>query len=159
MMFSFLISAFVLMVFIYFVLRGLGEIGKGIFFFLLAFVIYLFFFHSQSDLTNLKISGSFIRTLTNYLRIPNYLKSKIFRVDILSVEKSTNKHLLISIENKGMLPLSNYTVFVDGKKENILNNPKDPLYPREVTVIEIRAVDSFKEIEVRTNHAIAIFRS
>ena len=91
------------------------------------------------------------------LSIISYVK-KIFRnIEIADVSRDDENNLLITVVNAGKLQVSNFTVYVDDKKTNIINKPEDPLKPGQITVIQTDWAEDFMEILVQTPNINATY--
>ena len=91
------------------------------------------------------------------LSIISYVK-KIFRnIEIADVSRDDENNLLITVVNAGKLQVSNFTIYVDDKKTNIINKPKDPLKPGQITIIQTDWSEDFTKILVQTPNINATY--
>lgn len=80
-------------------------------------------------------------------------------VDIIDVSRDSENKLLVTVENTGRWELSNFTVYVDDKKVNIINKPEDPLKSGEKTTIQVNWEEDFSNILVQTSRVNATIQS
>ncbi|MGC9059204.1 MAG: hypothetical protein ACP5H3_02255 [Candidatus Aenigmatarchaeota archaeon] len=134
----------------YFVIRGVGNILKGLLFLFLAFLIY------SLISSNFPIQTSYIG---NFIK-PSLekIKSVFLKVEIISVSKSSNGNLIIVIKNAGYLPIANPSVKIDGREVKVINN-LSILLPKSLAALELDWKESFKIIEVEASGAKAIYRA
>jgi len=85
------------------------------------------------------------------------IKSTLYNIEILDLSRDSYNNLLISVANTGKTKVSNFTIMIDDKMVNILNNPEDPLNPKNITVIETDWKEDFKKIIVKTDQANVSF--
>jgi len=147
LIFSFAIIA----VIVYILVRIIGDIIKGTILLLFIFLIYLAFFHSFSSLRELPFIGSFIGSFTDGLDAINQI---LYKLNIVAVSRSPTGNLLLTMQNTGILPLSNFTVYVDGKDTRIINM-KEVLYPRETETIEVNWKEPFRNLTIVAGKAVA----
>ena len=78
-------------------------------------------------------------------------------MDILEVSRDSGDNLLITIENTGNFELSNFTVYVEDNEVDIINRPKDPLKPEEITTIQTDWKKEFSVVLVHTSQVNATY--
>lgn len=78
-------------------------------------------------------------------------------IDIVEVSRDSRNNLLITIENTGRLELSNFTVYVDDNKVEVMNKPKEPLKSGEITTIQANWRKDFSDILVQTSRINATY--
>lgn len=79
------------------------------------------------------------------------LIKRIFRnIEIGEVSRDAENNLLITIANVGRLQVSNFSIYIDNNKAKIINKPRDPLKPGQITAIQIDWNEDFTEILVKT---------
>lgn len=154
LIFGIIILAIVIFVF----LRVLGNILVGAILIFLVLIASYLIIGSLPDLQAAPIIGEYLPKFpTSVKEAIGYIKDIFYNIDILSVTRDSEENLLIVVANTGRLDVSNFTVFIDLQQTKILNKPKDPLKPKEVTVIQIDWKESFKQILVKTDQANATY--
>jgi hypothetical protein len=86
------------------------------------------------------------------------IKGVAYNLDILGVNRDANGNVLISVTNTGKLSLSGFKAYVDNKKVNILNEPKDSLPSGKTIILQLDYRDEFLKVEIQTKEgASSIF--
>jgi len=148
----------VLGVAVFIAVRVLGNITLGIILIgLVLFASYLIM-GGFPNLQSIPMIGQYLPKMprTNGEAIAT-IKSTLYNIEILDLSRDFDNNLLITIANTGKTKVSNFTVMVDDKMANILNNPEDPLSPKNITVIETDWKEEFNRLIVQTNQANASF--
>lgn len=122
----------ILLFLFYFLFKGITNIIKGIIFFILAFSIFYIFFINPKTFQ--------LPTISNFLKGINLSNLKI-----LGYFYYDNK-LYIVVKNDGIIPIRNFEIFLDERKENINNRPF-VLLPKRITELELEKRD-FKKITI-----------
>ena len=131
----------------YVIFRVLSDIAKGLVLFLIVLLAYFIVFKSLPEFGQVPLIGK-------YLSIQK-LKSAFYRLEILSITRSADNSLLVAVKNSGLLPLTNFSVLVDNKPVNITNNPKDPLYPFESTILQVDWKKKYSNLTISTNQLVS----
>ena len=153
----------ILVVVVYVATRILGNILWGVLLIVLIFVASFLILGSFPNLKEVPIIDKWLPDLSQFPRttggVINIIQSVFFKVDILDYSYTNSGNLLISVANTGRYDVSNFTVFVDGRTVDIVNEPKDPLKSGDSTVIEVGWTGEFSRIDVKTAEAIASYPS
>jgi hypothetical protein len=154
LIFGLIIIAIVVFVF----LRIIGHIALGAVLILLVFVASYLIIGSLPDLQVIPIIGPYLPKLpTSTGEAIAYIRDVFYNIDILSASRDSENNLLIAVANTGRNDVSNFTVFINNQSVIILNEPKDPLKSKEVTVIQTNWKANFTTILVNTNQASATY--
>ena len=100
---------------------------------------------------NIPIIGPYIPEIpTSFTGLITWVKRYFQNIEISEISKDAKNNLLITIENTGKFEVSNISIYVDNKSVDIINKPKDPLKPGEVTSIQTDWNKDFHEIIIQT---------
>jgi hypothetical protein len=78
---------------------------------------------------------------------------------VAEVSRDADNDLLVVVVNAGKFEISNFTVYVDGSKTNIINKPRDPLGSGQITVIQTDWKKDYKEVLVQTSNVNATYQT
>jgi len=98
------------------------------------------------------------RVPTSLTEVISLIKRIFYEIKILDVSRDSENQVLITIKNTGKFNLSNFSVFIDSKKTNIINKPKDPLNSGEITTLQTDWKNNFSEILVQTLRVNATYK-
>ena len=150
------ISIVLIAIIAYFALRLIGDLIKIA---IIIGIILAVFYFSYGYLPNFS-TNHYTGYLSKILELfPNTSKftEKIYKIEIVSVAR-TSSGLLISVKNVGYLPVSGFSVSIDGKNVVIKNEMSDEIKPGDINVIEVGWTTDYKNITVRTNQAVTSLR-
>lgn len=154
LIFGLIIIAIVVFVF----LRIIGRIFLGVALIFLVFIASYLIIGSFPDLQAIPIIGPYLPKIP---ATPGeaiaYIRDVFYSIDILSTSRDSENNLLITVANTGRNDVSNFTVFINNQSVSILNEPKDPLKSKEVTVLQTNWKANFTTILVRTDQANAAY--
>jgi hypothetical protein len=155
---SVIIGILILGVIIYTMLKIVKNVVVGIVLIFFALVAGYLILGSIPSPRSIPVIGSLFPEIPSEpLSIISYVK-KIFRnIEIADVSRDDENNLLITVVNAGKLQVSNFTVYVDDKKTNIINKPEDPLKPGQITVIQTDWAEDFMKILVQTSNINATY--
>ena len=163
MVVPFIIGIILLIIVVYISLKVLQNVVVGVVLIALVLFASYLIFGSIPSLKDIPIIGSYLEGfISKYFppKIPSstgeiiaIVKNVLYKIEILSVERDSNSNLLITVVNTGKLEVSGFKVFVDGKEAKILNEPKDPLKSKEVTVLQVDWKANYSKILVKTLQA------
>jgi len=103
-------------------------------------------------LKTIPIIGPYIPEIpTSFTGLITWIKRYFQNIEISEISKDAKNNLLITITNTGKFQVSNMRIYVDNKSVNIINKPKDPLKPGEVTSIQTDWNKDFYEIIIQTS--------
>ena len=88
---------------------------------------------------------------TSFTGLITWIKRYFQNIEINEISKDAKNNLLVTITNTGKIQVSNLKIFVDNNSVDIINKPKDPLKPREVTSIQTDWDEDFHEIIIQTS--------
>lgn len=152
----------ILVVAVYVATRILGNIMWGVLLIALIFVTSYLILGSFPDLKEVPLIGKWLPDLSQFPmstgKIVEIINRAFFNLDIIDYSYTDSGNLLVAISNDGRFDVSNFSVFVNGQKVRILNEPKDPLKPGETTVIEVDWMGNFNKVSVKTAETIANYR-
>jgi len=104
------------------------------------------------SLKTVPIIGPYIPEMpTSFTGLITWIKRYFQNIEIKEISKDAKNNLLVTISNTGKIQVSNINIFVDNKSVKIINKPKDPLKPGEVTSIQTDWDEDFSEIIVQTS--------
>jgi hypothetical protein len=155
---SVIIGILILGVIIYTMLKIVKNVVVGIVLIFFALVAGYLILGSIPSPRSIPVIGPLFPEIPSEpLSIISYVK-KIFRnIEIADVSRDDENNLLITVVNAGKLQVSNFTVYVDDKKTNIINKPEDPLKPSQITVIQTDWAKDFMKILVQTSNINATY--
>jgi len=81
------------------------------------------------------------------------IRNVFYSMQVLDVSRDANGDLLVTVANTGKMQLSGLEALVDGQKQRLLNNPKDPLKSGEVTVLQLDWSGTYSVIEIKAEQA------
>jgi hypothetical protein len=148
----------ILAIAVFIFLRTLGNILTGVILIALVFIASYFIIGSLPNLQSIPVIGQYLPKIpTSAGEAIAYIKDIFYNIDILGTSRDSNNNLLVTVANTGRLDVSNITVIVDSQQAGILNNPKDPLKSKEVTVIQTNWNKDFQQLVVKTNQATVTY--
>ena len=153
-----IIGVILLLIVIYIALKILGNAIYGIVLIVLVLFASFLIFGSIPNPREIPIIGQFLPSIPTPGDVVVYVKNVFYNVDILGYSRDAQSNLLISVMNTGKSPVSNFTVYVDDQKANILNSIKPTLNSKEVAIIQTDWKNSFSSILVQTNQVNATFK-
>lgn len=136
----------------YVAIKVLGDLLKGLLLIACVFLVSVFLLGTLPDLSTLPLVGKYLPPTGKFTQS---IRGFFYSLNLLSTSKTASGNLLILVANTGKLPLSNFSVELDGKRVKILNNPKDPLNAGEATAIEVDWKGSYENLTVYTKKATA----
>jgi len=152
-MLEFIFGLIILGIVVFIALKVFHNITMGIVLILLVLFASYLILGSFPDLKDIPIIGQYLPKLPRTTGEAIATIKKIsYNIEILSVERDSD-NLFITVANTGRTEVSNFTVFVDNKKAEIINNPKDPLKSGEITVIQVDWKEDFTDILIQTDKA------
>jgi hypothetical protein len=154
-MINLIIGAILLVVAVFLVTRIFKSIIEGLILIAIVILACYFIFGSLPNLGNIPLIGGLIQKFIP--KFPSSLEEVIVKIkgvayslDILGVSRDSENNLLITITNTGKLDLSEFKVYVDNKKVEILNEPKELLKSGKTLVLQVDWKEDFSKIEVQT---------
>jgi hypothetical protein len=151
-----LIIGVVLLIFaIFLVIRIFKSIIEGIILIAMVVLACYFIFGSLPSIGNIPFIGGLIQKFipkfpTSIEEVIVKIKGVAYSLDILSVSRDSENNLLITVINTGKLDLSEFKVYVDNKRVEILNEQKQPLKSGKALVLQVNWKEDFSKIEVQT---------
>lgn len=148
-----------LLIVIYIALKILKNIVFGIILIGLALFASFLIFGSIPNLRDIPFIGKLLPVIpTTPGEVVIAVKNILYNVDILGYSRDSQGNLLIAVMNTGKSSVSNFTVYVDNQKTNILNPIKPTLNSKTVEIIQTDWKSSFSSILVQTNEVNATYR-
>lgn len=151
-----LIIGVVLLIFaIFLVIRIFKSIIEGIILIAMVVLACYFIFGSLPSIENIPFIGGLIQKFipkfpTSIEEVIVKIKGVAYSLDILGVSRDSENNLLITVINTGKLDLSEFKVYVDNKRVEILNEQKQPLKSGKALVLQVNWKEDFSKIEVQT---------
>ena len=153
-----LFGIIIILVVIYIAFKILKNIIIGVIIMGLVMVASYLIIGSFPKLGGIPIIGRFLPELpTSTGEAIAYMRNVFYHLDILAVTRDINNNLLVTIANTGKLAVSGLSVYVDGNPVEILNQPKDPLLPKEATIIQVSWSGEYEQITIKTKQTTATF--
>lgn len=148
----------ILVVIVYVALKILKNLVLAFVLISLVFIASYFIFSSLPDLSTVPIIGQFIPKLPSTTgEAIAVIKNVFYSIDILATSRDSQNNLLITVVNTGKMEVSNFEVFVDGDRVEIINNPADPLKSGKTTVFQTDWNKDFSYIFVQTKQVNTTF--
>jgi len=152
-----IIGVLILAIIVYTMIKIVKNVIVGlilIFFTLIAGYLIL---GSLPNLRSIPIIGPLFPEIPSSFDVVNYIKKIFQNVEIADVSRDAENNLLITVVNAGKLQVSNFTIYVDDNKINIINKPKDPLKSGQITVIQTEWNKDFTKILLQTSSVNATY--
>lgn len=147
-----IIGILLLIVVIFVALRVLGNVIMGAVLIGLVFFASYLILGSIPDLRDVPLIGKYLPELPSSTGEAIAIVRNVFNsVEILSVNKDLSGNLLVTVVNTGKLEASDFEVFVDGQKAQIINSPADPLESGKTTVLQVQWQGEYSNILVQTD--------
>ena len=154
-----IIGILLLVVVIYIILKVLKNVVVGVAMVFLILFASFFIFGSIPNLRDIPVIGGMLPNMpTTTGDFVLAIKNILYNVDILSYSRDSQDNLLVNVVNTGKNSISNFRVYVDNQKVNILNQVKSTLNSKEVVTIQTDWKNSFNSILVQTNEANATYK-
>jgi len=154
-----IIGVALLLIVIYIALKILKNIVFGIILIGLALFASFLIFGSIPNLREIPFIGKLLPTIpTTPGEVVIAVKNILYNIDILGYSRDSQSNLLIAVMNTGKSSVSNFTIYVDNEKANILNSIKPTLSSKAVEIIQTDWKSSFSSILVQTNEANATYK-
>jgi hypothetical protein len=158
MVISLIIGILILVVVVYVAIRIAKDVVIGIALIGLILLATFLIVGSIPDLKTVPIIGPALPKFpTSLTDIVSTIKRILYDIKIMDVSKDSENRVLITIKNTGRLKASNFSVYIDDKKANIINKPKDPLSSGEITTIQTDWKDNFNKILVQSSKVNATY--
>ncbi len=166
MVLQFVFGIILLVIIIYISLKLLQNVVTGIILIVLVFFASYLILGSIPTLRDIPIIGTYLQNFFERFlpRIPGttgeaigVVREILYHIEILNVERDCEQNLLITLANTGKLEVSGFKIFIDGNEVKLLNQPKDPLKSKEVTVFQVDWKGNFSKIEVKGLEASASY--
>ena len=158
MVVSFVIGVILLAIIIYTLIRIVKNILLGIALIGIVLLISYFILGSMPNLKETPIIGSKLPKIPASINeFFSVLKKFFFNLKILEVSRDSKNQILITVQNTGKFKLSNFSVFIDEKRVNIINKPTDPLDPNEITTLQTDWDKNFTQIIIQTSKVNVTF--
>ena len=155
-------SIIILLIVIYVGLRILKNIILGAIFVSLVFIVSFLLLGKFPNLKGLPIVGYFF----SKVKFPSttgemiaLVKKIFYNPEIVSISRDSASNLLVTLTNKGLFPISECRIFVDGVEPEVLNNPKKTLKKGESTIYELNWKEEFFKIWVRCKEIETYFET
>lgn len=133
---------------VYIALRVVGNIAIGIILIGLVLLASYLLIGGFPNLQNIPIIGHYLPKMPGTTgEAIAMVKNALYSIKILSTGRDSQNDLLITLGNTGKLELSNFTIFVDNEKVNIINK-QGSLKSGDVTVIQVDWKEIFNNISV-----------
>lgn len=117
-----------------------------------------FFLGSIPSIKSLPIIGPYLPKIPTSLgQVIGVIKRFFYCLEVTGVDRDSLNRLLITVKNTGKMIVSNFTVYVDNKVVNIVNEPEDPLGSDKSTTIQTDWKKDFTDILVQTSRANATY--
>lgn len=115
---------------------------------------------SMPNLRSVPIIGPRLPRVPSSLgEVIGILRKIFYEIEILDVSKDAKNQVLITVKNTGRLKASNFSVFVNNKTTEIINEPKDPLESGEIATIQTDWEKDYSEILVQSLRANATIKN
>jgi hypothetical protein len=159
MVFSVIIGILILAVVIFVVIRIVKNIVIGIALIGLILLASFLILGSFPNLRTIPIIGPRLPRVPSSLgEVISIIKKIFYEIKILDVSRDSKNQILITVKNTGKLKASNFSIFIDNKKTEIINDFKDFLNPNEMATIQTNWKSDFSEILVQSLKVNATFR-
>ncbi|MCX6821576.1 MAG: hypothetical protein NTW30_02235 [Candidatus Aenigmarchaeota archaeon] len=154
---SIIIGILILAVIVYTMIKIVKNIIIGLILIFFALIAGHLILGSIPTLRSIPIIGPLLPQTPSSFDIITYIKRIFQNVEISDVSRDAENNLLITVVNPGKLEVSNFTVFVDDNKVNIINKPRDLLKSGQTTVIQTDWDKDFTKILVQTSKLNATY--
>lgn len=158
-----LFSILILVVIIYVAARVLGNVMWGVVLIALVFVASYLILGSFPSLKEVPVIGGWLPDLSQFPLttggVIGVIRGLFFNLEITNYSYTGSGNLLVTVSNSGRFDTGNFSVYVDGRVADILNNPKYPLKSGESTIIEVDWTGKFNTIYVKTPQTSANYPS
>jgi hypothetical protein len=152
-----IIGILILAIIVYTMIKIVKNLIVGLILIFFALIAGYLIIGSIPSPRSIPIIGPLLPQTPSSFDIITYVK-RIFRnVEVAEVSRDAENNLLITVVNGGKLQVSNFTVYVDDNKSNIINKPKDPLKSGQITVIQTDWDKDFTKILVQTSSINATY--
>ncbi|MDI6806794.1 MAG: hypothetical protein QMD14_03190 [Candidatus Aenigmarchaeota archaeon] len=153
-MINLIIGAVLLILAVFLIVRIFKSIIEGVILIAVVVLACYFIFGGLPDLAKIPLIGPAIQKFipkfpTSLEEIIVGIKGVAYSIDILGISRDAADNLLITVTNTGKATLSDFKVYVDNKRVDILNEVKD-LSSGETTVLQVDWKEVFSKIEVQT---------
>lgn len=152
MVIGLIIGILILAVVVYITIRIAKDVIIGIALIGLILLASFLIVGSIPSLRSVPIIGPALPKIpTSLTDIVSTIKRILYDIKIMDVSRDSENRVLTTIKNTGRLKVSNFSVYIDDKKVNILNKPKDPLNSGEITTIQTDWKNNFNKILVQSS--------
>jgi len=160
MVISAIIGIIILAIVIFFAIKIIKNVLIGLALICLILLASFLILGSIPNLRSIPIIGPRLPRVPSSLGgVISIIKKIFYEIEILDVSRDSRNQILITIKNTGRMELSNFSVIIDNKKTEIINRPKDPLEPGEMTTIQTSWKEDYNEILVQTPKVNATVKS
>lgn len=151
MVVSIIIGILILAVIVYTMIKIVKSLAIGLILIFFALIAGHLILGSMPSLRSIPIIGPLFPQNPSSFDIVNYIKRIFQNIEVSEVSRDSNNNLLITVSNPGKMQISNFTVYVDENKVNIINKPRDPLKSGQTTAIQTDWNKDFTKIIVQTS--------
>jgi hypothetical protein len=88
---------------------------------------------------------------TSFSKLIGMVRRFFYEIEVAVVSRDSQNNLLITIENTGRRQVSNITIHVNNETVDIINKPKDPLKPGDITTIQTNWYRNYTGIIVQSS--------
>jgi hypothetical protein len=156
-MVAIIIGLLILAIIVYTMIKIVKNLIVGLVLIFFALIAGYLILGSIPSIRSIPIIGPLLPQTPSSFDIITYIKGIFQNVEISDVSRDAENNLLITVVNPGKLGVSNFTVFVDDNKVNIINKPRDLLKSGQTTVIQTDWNKDFTKILVQTSKLNATY--
>jgi hypothetical protein len=154
---SIILGVLILAIIVYTMIKIVKNVIVGLILIFFALIAGYLILGSIPSPRSIPIIGPLLPQTPSSFDIINYVKRMFRNIEIAEVSRDVENNILITVSNAGKLQVSNFTVYVDDNKTNIINKPRDPLNSGQITVIQTDWKQDFTKILIQTSSVNATY--